>query len=124
MIEKAPKGESQSNGAVEEAGKSVREMAKVLKDALEVKLKSKILPDAVVLQWLIRWSAMLLSRYKVGKDGKRGTNAEEGESVQYRLYASERQFGIGLYTRTKAEINLQSNGIKESGWVILETAMR
>ena len=49
VIEKAPKGESQSNGAVEEAGKSVREVAKVLKDALEVKLKSKILPDAVVL---------------------------------------------------------------------------
>ncbi|MDA8584151.1 hypothetical protein N9L68_07940 [bacterium] len=32
-----PKGEHQSNGAVEEASKSVREMAKVLKDQLEFK---------------------------------------------------------------------------------------
>ena len=36
-----PNGESQSNGAVEEAGKAIREMAKVLKDSIEDKLMAK-----------------------------------------------------------------------------------
>ena len=61
ITEKPAKGESQSNGVVEEAGKTVREMAKVIRDAVEYKLDRKLKVDAVITQWLIRWAAMLLS---------------------------------------------------------------
>ena len=67
--EKPPKGEFQSSGAVEEARKSVREMAKVLKDTIEAKTKVKLKVDWAIMPWLIRWAAMQLSRYKVGPGG-------------------------------------------------------
>ena len=45
-------------------------MANVMKDAIESKIQDEIPVDADVMQWLIRWSAMLLSRCQVGQDGK------------------------------------------------------
>ena len=68
--ESPPRGESQSNGRVEEAGKTTREFVKVLKSLLEEKLGEKIKPDGAIVQWLIRWAAMLPSRFLRGKDGK------------------------------------------------------
>ena len=65
-----PRGESQSNGAVEEAGKTVREYARVLKEHVEDKAKIKLSTADVLVNWLIRWSAMICSRYMVGRDGK------------------------------------------------------
>ena len=90
-----PKGESQSNGRVEEAGKTIIGFARVLKDQLEKNAKVEILGSDVITQWLIRWAAMVPSRFLVGKDGKtayerrRGRKCEVhterfGESVWYR----------------------------------------
>ena len=78
ITEKPAKGESQSNGAIEETGKTVREMAKVLKDAIEHKIKTKLKVEWAIMPWLIRWAAMLLSRYKVGADGKTGYERRRG----------------------------------------------
>ena len=64
-----PKGESQSNGAVEEAGKTVREFVRVLKEHLEYYANMQLKCDDVITLWMIRWSAMLCSRYLVGRDG-------------------------------------------------------
>ena len=55
-MEKPPKGDSQSNGAIEETGKAVREM-KVLKDAIELKINQKLKVEATSIQWMVRWSA-------------------------------------------------------------------
>ena len=68
--ETPPRGESQSNGAIEEAGKTVREYARVLKEHVEDKAQIQLASTDVLVMWMIRWSAMLLSRYSVGKDGK------------------------------------------------------
>ena len=49
VIPEAPaKGESQSNGIVEEAGKTVREYTRVLKDQIEVKANIKLKCDDVI----------------------------------------------------------------------------
>ena len=93
--ERPPVGEHQSNGAIEEAGKTTREYARVLKIQLEEKAKIKIQPSVSIVLWLIRWAAMLVSRYVVGKDGrppyerKRGRKCRTpackfGEQVLYR----------------------------------------
>ena len=37
VIDRLPKGESQSNGAVEEAGKTVREFVNLMRDVVEAK---------------------------------------------------------------------------------------
>ena len=64
------KGESQSNGIVEEAGKTVRESTRVLKAQVEDKAEVKLECDDEITLWMVRWAAMLCSRYLVGKDGR------------------------------------------------------
>ena len=68
--EQPPTGESQSNGKVEEAGKTVRSMAKVFKDMIEERIGGELASDSKIIHWLVRWVAMLYSRYKIGTDGK------------------------------------------------------
>ena len=96
--ERPPVGEHQSNGAIEEAGKTTREYARVLKLQLEDKAKMELQPSDKIIPWLIRWSAMLISRYAVGKDGrtpyerKRGRKCRTpackfGEQIHYRELA-------------------------------------
>ena len=67
--ERPPVGESPSNGVVEEAGKTTREFAKVLKEQVEGSAKIELAPSDPIVQWAVRWAAMLVSRYAVGKDG-------------------------------------------------------
>ena len=76
--EQPPPGESQSNGRVEEAGKTIRGIVRTHKDRIEHQIGEKLPTDAVILQWLIRWAAMLHSRYSVGKDGKTAYQRQTG----------------------------------------------
>ena len=68
--EEAAKGESQSNGTVEEPGKTVREFVRVYKEHIEDTTGTKLMSQDVIVMWMIRWSAMALSRFQVGSDGK------------------------------------------------------
>ena len=70
ILEAPPRGESQSNGTVEEAGKTIREYTRVLKEQIEHKANLKLACTDVIVLWMIRWAAMLCSRYAVGKDGR------------------------------------------------------
>ena len=63
--EQPPKGEHQANGAAEEAGRTVRDQARVLKLQVEARVGRKF-----AMPWLIRWAAVSVSRFQVGKDGK------------------------------------------------------
>ena len=76
--EKPPKGESQSNGRVEEAGKSIRGIVKVLKDQVEENTGAKMDPGHPLMQWMVRWAAMLHNRYQVGEDGKTSYQRQKG----------------------------------------------
>lgn len=75
-----PVGESQANGRVEEAGKNTREFAKVYKVKIQFEIKEVIPSDATVEQWLLRWPAMVRSRYKVGTDGRTAYERLEGRT--------------------------------------------
>ena len=68
--EQPPKGESASNGRVEEAGRTIRDMVRVLKLQLEADLKRGGAVQEPIMHWLVRWAAMLLSRFRVGGDGQ------------------------------------------------------
>ena len=67
--EAPPRGESQSNGVVEEAGKTVREYVRVLKEQVEYHTDIQLDCAESLTAWMIRWAAMLCSRYAVGQDG-------------------------------------------------------
>jgi hypothetical protein len=76
--ENPPKGESQSNGRAEEAGKTCRGFAKVIRDQLEETANISIGCDDAIAQWIVRWSAMLPSRFLEGKDGKTAYERRRG----------------------------------------------
>ena len=45
-------------------------MVKVSKDQIEEKAKMKIEAADPVLQWIIRWAAMVYTRFKIGASGR------------------------------------------------------
>ena len=72
------KNESQSNGTAEEAGKTVREFTRVLKEQIEDNTKAKLGAGDAITLWLVRWAAMVISRYLVGKDGRTAYERRRG----------------------------------------------
>ncbi len=81
MVERSPPYSSQSNGEVERAVRSVVEMARVLRSALEERWRTKIPPEHAIWPWIVEWGAWLLNRLEVGKDGRTAyeEQGEEGE---------------------------------------------
>ena len=75
-------GESQSNELVEEAGKTVREVVRLLEEQIEGKTNVKLKSDDVTIQWMIRWAAIMVSRYMVGKDGRTSYEWRRGRACR------------------------------------------
>ena len=66
--EDPPGKESQSNGIVEEPGKTVREFVRVLREHVQDKAEVELGASDVVVLWMVRWAAMMVSRFLVGMD--------------------------------------------------------
>ena len=110
--EHPPKGESQSNGVVEGAGRIVRDFVRVLKGQMEENTGGHLETDDIIIQWIVRWAAMLCSRYLVGKDGltaierRRGRKCNipvvpMGESVFYKESRSKKEGNNKLQSEVK-----------------------
>ena len=80
--ENPPKGESQANGKVEETCKTVRGFLKVLQSQLEENTGVEINGQDDTIHWMIRWSAMLPSRFIVGKDKKTAHQRRRGRRCE------------------------------------------
>ena len=61
VVDRPPKFESQSNGTVEEAGKTIREFALIFKGVIETKTEVKIDGSMAIAPWMVRWAAMNVS---------------------------------------------------------------
>ena len=138
--ENPPEGESQSNGRIEEAGKTIRGFVRVMKSQIEEKAGIKIEGKDIITQWMIRWAAMIPSRFLVGKDGKtaferrRGRRCDIpteilGEKVWYRELSTkterkdklETQWKEGLWlghSRNSNEIYIGTRGGVVRAWAI------
>ena len=80
--EMQPRGEHQPNGAVEEAGRTARDHARVLKIHLQSRLgRREVESDEPVMPWLIRWAAMALSLFRKGKDNKTPYASEDASAT-------------------------------------------
>eukprot|EP00973_Karenia_brevis_P049127 6813926-Karenia_brevis.AAC.1 len=71
-------GESASNGVIKEAGKTVRECVRVMKDQNEKNSKMTVEGHDVITMWMIRWAAMMISRFSVGRDGRTAYDRRRG----------------------------------------------
>ena len=67
--EHSPVGESQSNGAVESAIKSVQGQIRTLKLDLESNMGKQLLRESDIMPWLIEWAGKLITRYRVTATG-------------------------------------------------------
>ena len=66
IIEEAPVGESQSNGVIERGVQTAEGQIRVLKDAFETRIESKIPAQHNAIAWLVEFAGVLVNRYEVG----------------------------------------------------------
>ena len=94
MPERTHPGESQSNGTAERAVRSIMDMVRTLKHALESRLRARITCSHPLIRWLVGHAAWVLNMYSLGADGHtpygrlHGVEANErvaefGERVSY-----------------------------------------
>jgi hypothetical protein len=81
LVEESPVGSSVSNGVVERAVQGVEGQIRVLKLALEERIGAKIPASHCVVTFLAEYSAYLLNRLEVGKDGKTSWERSRGKSA-------------------------------------------
>ena len=77
-------GERQPNGTAEEARRTARDQARVLKLYIENRIGREVVQDEPVMPWLIRWAAMSVSGFLVGKDGKTAYERQKGKRCEQR----------------------------------------
>ena len=75
-----PTGESQAHGSAGANGKRMRGLVQVYKDQIEERASVKLQASDVILLWMIRWAAMVYSRYKVGEDVNSVRDTEGSEA--------------------------------------------
>ena len=80
IVETSAREQHESNGTAEESVRAVRGMVITLKSQIEEHTGLKLLGCHCITQWMLRWAAMLLSRFQVGKDGRTGYERRRGRS--------------------------------------------
>ena len=68
--EYSPVKDSKSNGMAENAVKELAGMVRTLKDHVEAKTNMQLKGDQPILAWIIDYAGILITRMKVGTDGK------------------------------------------------------
>ena len=111
------KGESQTNGNVENAGRLVTEFVRVLKQQLGTKAEMKLQGDEPITHWTRRPVTMVVSRYCVSKDGRIADQTRIGrtcklvcvpfgEAVWYRKVRDGRQQADKLEAEMREGVSL------------------
>ena len=74
-------GDSNSNGRIERAIREVKGLVRTLRSAIEENTKGKITLADTVVPWLVRHAAYLITRCRVGQDGKTAMQRLKGRKV-------------------------------------------
>jgi hypothetical protein len=83
--ENSPKGDSQANGSVERANRSVKGQLRVMLIALEARLHKKIDLRHPIAAWMTTHVGYILSHYEVGKDGRTAYERLKGKHTGVEL---------------------------------------
>ena len=102
-IECSPVGESQANGFAERAIRSIEEMVRTHKLALESRLGQGLPIEHPVVAWLIEHAADILNKTQVGRDGR-----TPYERLKGRKYA-------GVFLEFGAQVMLKVSGKLQGG---------
>ena len=80
--EQPPKGEHAINGRVEEAGRTIRYMVRVLKLQLEAKIGMEVSMTEPIIKWMVRWAAMMRSRFRTSSGNTTAYEKQTGRRCQ------------------------------------------
>ena len=78
-----PVKSSASNGVVERGIQSVQGQVRTLKDGLESRWKREIAAVECIAPWIVEWSAHVLNRFEVGKDGRTAYERCKGKQATH-----------------------------------------
>ena len=98
--ENSPKGESQSNGSIESAIRELAGMTRTLKDAIESKIGEPLGQDHPMLPWIVEHSGTVITRYRIGKDGRTAYQRIKGKNPSNRVVPLEEKV---LYLQPKQQ---------------------
>ena len=85
MPDNFPKGDSQSNGLIERANRSLKGQVRVFLLALESNLKKKIDLRHPMVAWMVTHAGFVITHYEVGKDGRTAYERLKGKSCKIDL---------------------------------------
>ena len=69
-VEVSPKGDSQANGEIERAIRTVKGQIRTLKSALDANYKTEFGEDHALIPWLVACASSLISKFTLDVDGK------------------------------------------------------
>ena len=101
--ERAPRGESKSNGEVERAVQTIHGLARTLKEHLEQYARITIDPKSPILAWLIEHTANLHYLFNKGEDGMTPYQRVKGKEWQIQLPSFGESVEFKRRTRHKLE---------------------
>ena len=110
VLEHGAPGDSQSNGFVERAIRSVEDMVRTHKLALEEKIGEVLKVDTAAMAWLVEHCADILNKCQQGKDGR--TPYERLRGKQFSGFMLE--FGSQVMLRVMDKV---SGGVMQERWV-------
>ncbi len=110
VIEGSPVGDSKANGYAERAVKSIEEMVRTHKLALEKRVGEPIPITHKVMPWLIEHCADILNKFQVGKDGR--TPYERLKGKQF--HGTVLEFGAQVMIKVTGKLQ---GGLMQERWI-------
>ena len=110
VLEHGAPGDSQSNGFVERAIRSVEDMIRTHKLALEEKIGEVLKVDTAAMAWLVEHCADILNKCQQGKDGRTPYERLRGKQFS----GSMLEFGSQVMLKVMDKV---SGGLMQERWV-------
>ena len=93
VMEESPVEERRSNGTIEVMVREIQKQVRVMKSALEERMKCEVPSRHPVLAFLVEQAGRLMSRYQVGRDGRTAFELHASEPYRRQLV----EFGERVY---------------------------
>ena len=85
VMEESPVEEHQSNGTIQVTVREIQKQARVMKSALEERMKCEVPSKHPILAFLVEHAWKLMSRYQVGRDGRTAYQLHAGKPHRRQL---------------------------------------
>ena len=100
VLERSPKGDSQSNGLAERAVRGLEELLRVHKLDLEARLGAILQMDHPCIEWLVEYTTDVLNKTQVGQDGRTPYMRAKGRRYNGEMY----KFGTPVTFRSSGKL--------------------